>query len=52
MRARNGIRLARKGVKADKEWRKSRQGKVQRRKEKYKGRPVKVQDQQARKTNI
>ena len=43
--------------KADKKWHKSRQGKVQRRKEKYKGRPekvqvVQVQDQQARKTNI
>ncbi len=54
MRARNAIRQARKGIKikADKEWHKSRQGKVQRRKEKYKGRPEKVQDQQARKTNI
>ena len=52
MRARNGIRQARKGIKADKEWHKSRQGKVQRRKEKYKGRPEKVQDQQARKTKI
>ncbi len=36
MRARNGIRQARKGIKADKEWHKSRQGKVQRRKEKTK----------------
>ena len=54
MRARNGIRQARKGIKADKEWHKSRQGKVQRRKEKYKGRPekVQVQEQQARKTKI
>ncbi len=42
MRARNGIRQARKGIKADKEWHKRRQGKVQRRKEKYKGRPEKV----------
>ena len=30
MRARNGIRQARKGIKADKEWHKSRQGKAQR----------------------
>ena len=52
--SRNGIRQARKGIKADKEWHKRRQGKVQRRKEKYKGRPekVQVQDQPAMKTKI